>query len=149
VSATGAHSAAEAQGGSERAGRGGAARPFPDPDELILEAIAERIAAEVEARSQFCPWCLTRLTNCSGFCNDICRDGYAKLMPPPMRGRACPSAARVVQRRRDLAMAAAWAEAHGRGCNILDPPSAAGKAARARRVHLAQAQVRARRAAVA
>jgi hypothetical protein len=120
VPAAGARQAA-ARGVSERPGPGGAGRPFceaadSDPD-VILEQIAERIAAEVEARPPACLWCLARLTNCSAFCGDVCREDYhRKLMPPPFArstvGSIIPDVARVAKRKRDVARAAAWRAAH-------------------------------------
>jgi hypothetical protein len=88
---------AEAEGGCEwPSGPGGAARPFPDAD-VILEQIAERIAAEVEARPPACLWCLARLNNGAAFCSPTCqgrfpprpRPGKTPLKPPQATTKLC------------------------------------------------------------
>jgi hypothetical protein len=115
------HRAAEAQGGHERPGLGGAGGPFPDaaePDDAVIEAVLDRIVAAAEARSQFCPWCLARLENCSAFCSPVCEEDYRrKLMPLPFarstHGSIIPDMARIVKRKKDLARAAAWRAEHG------------------------------------
>jgi hypothetical protein len=125
VPAAGAHGEAEAQGGRERPGPGGAGRPFckttdPDDADVILEQIAERIAAEAEAMPRVCPWCISMLSNGAAFCSPVCQEDYhRKLMPRPQRGGErviIPSFERVAKRRRDPARAAAWRAGHG-----LDP----------------------------
>jgi hypothetical protein len=122
TAARGAGNGRTSSGGSaRRPGGGGAGRPFPDaeaPDDAdVIEAVLERIVAEAEERSRFCPWCLARLENGSAWCGDVCREDYTrKLMPTPFArsidGLIIPSFARIVQRKKDIARSAAWREAH-------------------------------------
>jgi hypothetical protein len=119
VSAAGAHRAAAAARARERPGPGGAVRPFhesePD-DDLILEALAERIAREAEALPRICPWCVKTLANGSAWCDGECeREWRRRLMPLPHRDESrmnVPSMARIVKRKADVAKSAAWREAH-------------------------------------
>jgi hypothetical protein len=113
VPAAGARRATEAS--RERPGAGGAARPFHD-DDLILEVIAERIAAAAAAMPRICPWCVATLANGSAFCSDICREDYRRKLMPKPEGRLSmvSSAARVRRRREDIAKSARWQQEHRR-----------------------------------
>jgi hypothetical protein len=110
-----AHPAAEAQGGRQRPGFGGAGRPFPDA-ELILEEIAERIAAEAAALPRICPWCVATLANGGeAFCGDYCREEYLrKIMPPKGREQVAPSRPAPPATRRAMIIAPRASEARRR-----------------------------------
>jgi hypothetical protein len=52
-------------------------------DDAVLDAIAERVAQEVEAAPKLCAWCLRRLEHGSAFCSPDCAKGWSKLIPAP------------------------------------------------------------------
>ena len=75
--------------------------------EALLEALAERIAQEVEAMPRACPWCLAGLANGEAFCNSHCAEEYRRKLLP-MRGNERNSMGRPapVATRRGMALAA-------------------------------------------
>jgi hypothetical protein len=106
----------EAEAAHQRPGQGGAGRPFPDSDDDLIEAIAERIAATVETMPKACRWCVRTLANGSAWCDGECeREWRKRLMPHPHRDEPrehVADAARIRRRKADLARAAAWRAAH-------------------------------------